>query len=1038
MFRECSSLISLNLGNFNTTKVTVMDNMFNGCSLLTSLNLSSFASPSLVMDYMFNGCINLEYINMLQFTNNINEIPSLGLIGYKDMFYNIPDNIVVCINTNNDIIINELNKTKCYNIDCSDDWKSNQKKKIEVINDCVKNCINIIENEYKIKCYENCTNKYFQNNSICQCNLDKCLLCPPNGFYKELCSICNINYYPKENDELNIGEYFNCYKELEGYYLDKTEYLYKKCYETCEKCEKRGNNTNHNCLKCNSKYTFEINFDNYINCYKNCSYYYYFDKFGMYHCTDNFSCPDYYNLFIPDKNKCIHDCEKDDIYIYEYDNKCYKKQKEMTIICDQDNPFENLKKHKCVKNCDFNEMLQKICILKYVTNETKTNEKKEKEEEIKVQDKILETIEEGFTSDNYDTTNLEKGKDEIIETDKMKITLTTTDNQKNNTNTNMTTIDLGECELLLRKFYNISDDERLYMKKIDVFLDGMKIPKIEYEVYCKLKGTNLEKLNKSVCENTKISLNIPIVITESLDKLNSSSAYYTDVCYATTSDDGTDISLKDRKDEFIKGNKTICQDDCDFAYYDYDSQKAKCSCKVKESSVSFGNITINKDKLFQNFINFKNIANIHLLKCYKTLFSKSGLIKNIGFYLIILIIIFHLISMILFYLKYWDIIKHKINDIVFLIKNFNSHKKVQKENKDLINNDNKKKNSKIIRLNKTKKKSFIGIKDKKKKTERINFVSHEGLNNNIIIDKNIDNKGKIKDKKGNRKKSYKKKSISKISKINKIGIEKNFSIKENSKEKITKKLKIDSSNQKKDIIFQNKENFIIKNNDEQINNLSYNLAIIYDKRSYCQYYFSLIKTKQLIVFSFFYNNDYNSKIIKIDLFFISFIVYYTVNALFYNDETMHKLYESKGSFDLEYKLPKIFYSSLISIVLNAPLKLLALSNNNLLELKDDKLKKKIKNKSKRLINKLIIKFILYFIISLIFLLLFWYYLSMFCAIYRNTQYHLIKDTLISFGFSLLYPFGINLLPGIFRIPALSNPKKKRILLYKFSKVLQFF
>ena len=74
-----------------------------------------------------------------------------------------------------------------------------------------------------------------------------------------------------------------------------------------------------------------------------------------------------------------------------------------------DNPFENLKKLKCVKNCDFNEMLQKICIIKYLTNE-----KKEKEEEIKVQDIILETIEEGFISDNYDTSNLEKGKDEII------------------------------------------------------------------------------------------------------------------------------------------------------------------------------------------------------------------------------------------------------------------------------------------------------------------------------------------------------------------------------------------------------------------------------------------------------------------------------------------------------------------------------------------------------------------------------------------------------------------------------------------------
>ena len=79
-----------------------------------------------------------------------------------------------------------------------------------------------------------------------------------------------------------------------------------------------------------------------------------------------------------------------------------------------DNPFENLKKLKCVKNCDFNEMLQKICIIKYLTNKIKTNETKTNEEEIKVQDIILDTIEEGFISDNYETSNLEKGKDEII------------------------------------------------------------------------------------------------------------------------------------------------------------------------------------------------------------------------------------------------------------------------------------------------------------------------------------------------------------------------------------------------------------------------------------------------------------------------------------------------------------------------------------------------------------------------------------------------------------------------------------------------
>ena len=61
---------------------------------------------------------------------------------------------------------------------------------------------------------------------------------------------------------------------------------------------------------------------------------------------------------------------------------------------------------------------------------------------------------------------------------------------------------------------------------------------------------------------------------------------------------------------------------------------------------------------------------------------------------------------------------------------------------------------------------------------------------------------------------------------------------------------------------------------------------------------------------------------------------------------------------------------------------------------------------------------------------------MFCTIYKNTQFHLLKDTLMSFGISMFTPFGFYLLPGIFRIPALSNPKNKRECIYKFSKVLQ--
>ena len=158
--------------------------------------------------------------------------------------------------------------------------------------------------------------------------------------------------------------------------------------------------------------------------------------------------------------------------------------------------------------------------------------------------------------------------------------------------------------------------------------------------------------------------------------------------------------------------------------------------------------------------------------------------------------------------------------------------------------------------------------------------------------------------------------------------------------------------------------------------------------------------------------------------------------MFFNDNTMHKIYENKGKFQFVYQLPQIIYSLLISIIFNTLLKLLALSETDILTLKSKTENKDLNKKGKDLNKKLQIKFVLYFIISTILLFLFCYYLSMFCTIYKNTQLHLIKDTLISFGLSLVYPFGINLLPGLFRIPSLSNKKGNRKYLYVISKILQ--
>ena len=190
------------------------------------------------------------------------------------------------------------------------------------------------------------------------------------------------------------------------------------------------------------------------------------------------------------------------------------------------------------------------------------------------------------------------------------------------------------------------------------------------------------------------------------------------------------------------------------------------------------------------------------------------------------------------------------------------------------------------------------------------------------------------------------------------------------------------------------------------------------------------------MFTFFLNSDYNSKIIKIDLFLINFTLNFSVNVLFFNDDTLHQIHEDGGSFNIEYQLPQIIYSTMISAILKFILCKLALSQGLILKFKGIKTTTGLNNRYSSLKRYIKIKFAFYFIISTIFLLFFWYYVSMFCAIYVNTQIHLIKDTLISYSLSLITPFFIYLIPGFFRIPALSNRKKNKICLYTTSKILQ--
>ena len=158
-----------------------------------------------------------------------------------------------------------------------------------------------------------------------------------------------------------------------------------------------------------------------------------------------------------------------------------------------------------------------------------------------------------------------------------------------------------------------------------------------------------------------------------------------------------------------------------------------CSCFIKIKLPLISEIKFDKEKLFSNFKNIKNIGNFEMLKCINLLFDKNNIFKNTANYMIILLFILSLIALFGFicynniYIKKIIIKLSKINkqdnSKVNRINNSNNKAKNKKNNKENKksknkNNKNKGKNNILNRNKKGKKKVLFFVYRKVKKREK--------------------------------------------------------------------------------------------------------------------------------------------------------------------------------------------------------------------------------------------------------------------------------------------------------------------------------
>ena len=1072
MFHECSALKNIDLSNFDTQNVVYMDHMFSECISLTELNLNNIKTSSAInIEYMFSGCFSLTSLNLSNFNTSkvkymnglfygCSKIARLDLSNFNTsktenmafMFYKMKSLIHINIfnfDTSNVMLMHYM-FYGCESLMTLDLSKFNTKKIINM-DSMFSDCTNLKElklNNFDTRSvtsmqslFNGCKSlidldlKEFNTSlvisfdfmfadcvSLEKLEIQNFITSSANSMkylFKNCNSLTNLEISNFDTSSVtNMIYMFSHCKKLVSINLNKfntssvkyMDYMFEDCFSLIN-LEIDNFNTSsvismsHMFDGCNSltylnlsnfitnnlenmDYTFANNnqlaylnlFNMNENNIKSMNNIFYKTQDNMVFCINKTNAVNINKLII-DKGCSVVDCslnwKESRKLIYERTNECIEG------TCDSIKKY--FYDYKCYDICPINTHSYKyICGTKdkYIEHNTlcsikqhflKSDCNKNLNNDESKRKFIERTMKSLLSQELYDFVLLAIHDKKIftIRTDKEVYQIYALSNK--NREKNLTYIDFTECIKKLRKRHDLRQDDDVIIFKVEYYSSDFKIPIIEYILFNSGKSQKISLLS---CQNIKIKYYVPLEISDFEDyKYNPLNKYYQDKCFPNTKNKA-DILLYDRRKEFDKNNMSLCESICEFK--GYKNNIIECECEVKTKFNTYFLDNFDKYNLIHRFNDTLQdfSLNIWVVKCFSYIFNKKNLLSN-------------LVSKL-----------YKL----FIIANTYS---------DSIDKSNEKKTN-------------------KKKEECENKYEHSEIKDNNmninIINFNLD---------------VTKENSRKINSVNKIILNSACSTKSllryyNSR---NPKSNIDSEGEFKPIFRKQK----IKNNlkdkkfineyliktDNELNFFKYNKAIKYDHRTFCQYYISLLRTKQLLVFAFNTKNDYNPQTIKICFFFFMLILVLIIDILFIDEMTIHHIYINKGKFDFLLVFTRYIYSTIISYIIKLILISVISTENIFLFAKKGKVIEK-----KQLIT-LGLKYNTFYPLGIIMFIIFWIYIICFFGIFSKTYGLSFEIFGISFALFLFIPIIINIIPPIFRMYSLSGKKNKKYA-YKFSVFIQYF
>ena len=288
-------------------------------------------------------------------------------------------------------------------------------------------------------------------------------------------------------------------------------------------------------------------------------------------------------------------------------------------------------------------------------------------------------------------------------------------------------------------------------------------------------------------------------------------------------------------------------------------------------------------------------------------------------------------------------------------------------------------------------KDNIILNKKKRKTIKNKNVQPVFLIDYKVVNKNIIKSGNKNSVKNNLRISRKKTTNNETIKFS----QKNYSL-----------IQIDANN---------KLNKKPPSSDFLLDNYDYDSAIKYDKRSFCRLFYICVIAKENIINILVFKTPLDIQSLRICLFLFSYSCDLAFNTIFYSNQNISDKYHYNGNNLFLFTMVNNFLQTILSAVVGLILvnifqhmidsrgafeDIFREEEKKMRKDKNYKVNKKKKIEILKKIRKISLrwrcKIIIFIIIEFILMLFFFYFVTAFCEVYKNTQINWIIDCFMGF------------------------------------------